>query len=109
MAAGWKSFKLLDLAAAHGKPVQNGTLLAIMLGESVLIAAIGGLLGVGAGRGIYALGHKFAPMLIQTSNMPWQVMAWGMLVAAGIGLASGLVPAVLAARLSVVDGLRRIV
>ncbi len=41
--------------------------------------------------------------------MPWTVMAWGMLVAAGIGLASGIVPAVLAARLSVVDGLRRVV
>jgi hypothetical protein len=36
-------------------------------------------------------------------------MAWGMAVAAGIGLASGLVPALLAARLSVVDGLRKIV
>ena len=36
-------------------------------------------------------------------------MAWGMLVAAGIGLASGIIPAVLASRLSVVNGLRRII
>jgi ABC-type antimicrobial peptide transport system permease subunit len=41
--------------------------------------------------------------------MPWTVMAWGMVVAGGIGLASGLVPAFLAARLSVVNGLRRII
>jgi putative ABC transport system permease protein len=86
-----------------------GTVLGILLGEAVLIAGIGGVLGVAAGRGLYALGHLFAPMFVQTSNMPWPVMAWGLLVAAGIGLASGVVPAVLAARLSVIDGLRRIV
>jgi putative ABC transport system permease protein len=87
----------------------NHTVLGIMLGESILIAGIGGLLGVAAGRGIYALAHQIAPMVIQISNMPWEVMAWGMLVAGGIGFASGIVPAVLAARLSVIDGLRRIV
>jgi putative ABC transport system permease protein len=50
-----------------------------------------------------------APMIIPTSSMPWSVMVSGMAIAAGIGLASGIVPAVLAARLSVVDGLRKIV
>jgi putative ABC transport system permease protein len=98
-----------EIAVLKAIGFQNGTLLAIMLGEAVLIASLGGLLGVGAGRGLYALGHMFAPMVIQISNMPWQVMAWGMMVAACIGLASGIVPAVLAARLSVVEGLRRIV
>jgi ABC-type antimicrobial peptide transport system permease subunit len=48
-------------------------------------------------------------MIIQTASMPWTVMAWGMVVSAGIGLASGIVPAVLAARLSVIDGLRKVV
>jgi putative ABC transport system permease protein len=98
-----------EIAVLKAIGFQNGTLLATVLGESVLIASVGGLLGVAAGRGIYALGHQFAPMIVQTSNMPWPVMAWGLLVAAGIGLASGIVPAVLAARLPVVEGLRRIV
>lgn len=98
-----------EIAVLKAIGFQNATVLAIMLGESVLIAGIGGLLGVAAGRGIYALGHLFAPMIVQTSSMPWPVMAWGMLVAAGIDLASGIVPAVLAARLSVIDGLRKIV
>ena len=48
-------------------------------------------------------------MIIQISQMPSSVMAWGLVVSAGIGLASGFVPAVMAARLSVIDGLRRIV
>lgn len=98
-----------EIAVLKAIGFPNHTVLGIMLGESILIGGIGGLLGVAAGRGIYALGHHFAPMIIQISNMPWEVMAWGMVVAAGIGLASGIVPAVLAARLSVIDGLRRIV
>jgi putative ABC transport system permease protein len=98
-----------EIAVLKAIGFQNGTVLAIMLSESVLIAGLGGLLGVGAGRGIYALGHLAAPMIVQTSRMPWPVLAWGMLIAAGIGLASGIVPAVLAARLSVIDGLRKIV
>lgn len=83
--------------------------LFMILGEAVIIAMIGGLLGVGAGRGIYAMVHELAPQVIPISRMPWSVMFYGMVVAAGIGLASGLVPAILAARLSVIDGLRRVV
>jgi putative ABC transport system permease protein len=98
-----------EIAVLKAIGFQNGKVLVMMLGESIIIAGIGGLLGVGAGRGIYALGHEFMPMLIQTGKMPWSVMAWGLAVSAGIGLASGIVPAVLAARLSVIDGLRRVV
>jgi putative ABC transport system permease protein len=98
-----------EIAVLKAIGFPNGQVLALMLGEAILIAAIGGLLGVAAGRGLYALGHAAAPMFIQVSSMSWSVMAWGMAVAGGIGLASGIVPAVLASRLSVVDGLRRIV
>jgi putative ABC transport system permease protein len=98
-----------EIAVLKALGFQNGTVLSLMLGESVLIASIGGLLGVAAGRGIYALGHELAPMVIAVSRMPWTVMAWGLVISAGIGLASGIVPAVLAARLSVVSGLRRII
>jgi hypothetical protein len=38
---------------------------------------------------------------------PWLVSLFA--IAAGIGLASGVVPAVRAAQLSVIDGLRRVV
>lgn len=98
-----------EIAVLKAIGFQNRNLLAMMLGESVVIAGIGGLLGVGAGRGIYALGHAVVPMFIQTGHMPWSVMAWGLAVSGGIGLASGIVPAVLAARLSVIDGLRKVV
>jgi putative ABC transport system permease protein len=98
-----------EIAVLKAIGFPNGTVLGLMLGESVLIGLIGGALGVAAGRGLYALGHMAAPMFIQISSMPWEVMVWGLLISAGIGLASGIIPAVLAARLSVIDGLRRIV
>ena len=44
-----------------------------------------------------------------SEELTTEILAWGMLVAAGIGLGSGIIPAFLAARLSVVDGLRRII
>jgi putative ABC transport system permease protein len=98
-----------EIAVLKAIGFPNGQVLALMLGEAVLIAGFGGLLGVAAGRGLYALVHMVAPMFIQISNMPWSVMVWGMAVAGGIGLTSGIVPAVLASRLSVVDGLRKVV
>lgn len=97
-----------EIAVLKAIGFQNGTVLALMLGESVLIASLGGVLGIAAGSGLFALGHQVAPNYIQGS-LPGIVIAWGLAVAAGIGLASGLIPAVLAARLSVVNGLRRII
>jgi putative ABC transport system permease protein len=98
-----------EIAVLKAIGFQSGTVLGLMLGESVLIAGLGGLLGVAAGRGMYALVHQLAPMVIATSSMPWTVILGGLALAAGIGLASGIVPAVLAARLSVVNGLRRVI
>lgn len=98
-----------EIAVLKAIGFQNGKVLTLMLGEAILIAAIGGFLGVSAGRGIFALGHLAAPQVLPSARMPGIVMVWGMAVAGGIGLASGIVPAFLASRLSVVNGLRRIV
>ncbi len=87
--------------------------LALVLGESTLIALIGGLLGISGGLGCLQMlsGVPAAAMLfpIPVSALlgPWLVGL--VLVAAAIGFISGVVPATLASRLSVVDGLRRVV
>ena len=87
--------------------------LAMVLGESTLIAMIGGVLGILGGIGALAMlasvpiAAAFFPIPIANLIGPW--MAGLALVAAGIGFVSGLVPAVLASQLSVVDGLRRVV
>jgi putative ABC transport system permease protein len=88
----------------------RGRVLKMILGESCLIAAIGGLLGLAVGGGFLQLLHQGSPQLFPFSLAdmagPW--MLWIIAIAIGIGLVSGLVPAVRAAQLSVVDGLRRV-
>jgi putative ABC transport system permease protein len=87
--------------------------LAMVLGESTMIAVLGGLLGIAGGLGalhlVSSVPATAALFPIPVSGLigPW--LAGLALVAAGIGFASGFVPAVLASRLSVVDGLRRVV
>jgi ABC-type antimicrobial peptide transport system permease subunit len=49
---------------------------------------------------------QFFPFTIAEMAGPW--MSYALLMAAGVGLISGLVPAFRAANLSVIDGLRRV-
>ena len=87
--------------------------LALVLGESTMIAIIGGLLGIGGGLGALHLlssvpaAAALFPIPVLALIGPWLAGLVG--VAAGIGFVSGVVPAILAARLSVVDGLRQVV
>lgn len=87
--------------------------LALVLGESTLIAIIGGVLGIAGGL---LMLNMLASVPIAASLFPipvsnligmWLLGLAG--VAAVIGFVSGVVPAIMAAQLSVVDGLRRVV
>ena len=87
--------------------------LALVLGESTMISILGGLFGIAGGLGALQL-LSSVPVAAALFPIPVKDLA-GMwlvglvMVAAGIGFVSGLVPAVLAAQLSVVNGLRRVV
>ena len=85
--------------------------LLMILGESVSIAVLGGLLGLAMGsllmEGLHRVSVQMIPISIVDMAGLW--MGLLLLVAGGIGLISGIVPAVGAARLSVIDGLRRVV
>lgn len=86
-------------------------ILCMILGESCLIAICGGLVGVVFGCGCLQLLHvlipQFFPFTVLEMMGSW--LLWGLVVAAGIGIVSGLFPAIRAAQLSVIDGLRRVV
>ncbi len=83
----------------------------MIVGEAVIIAAIGGLLGVAMGCGLLQAMHTALPQQLPFSIIDmlgfWIVAL--LLVAASIGFVSGIIPAINAARLSVVNGLRRVV
>lgn len=83
----------------------------MIVGESVAIAMIGGVIGIAMGCGLLEGLHRLSAQMIPFSIVDlvgvWMVVL--LLVAAGIGLISGIIPAALAAQRSVVDGLRRVV
>ena len=87
--------------------------LSLVLGESTMISMIGGLLGIAGGLGAIhmltrvPIAAQLFPIPVSGLVGPWLVGL--MLVAAAIGFVSGVVPALMAAQLSVVDGLRRVV
>lgn len=100
-----------EVAVLKAIGFSRGRVLNMVLGESCLIAAIGGLFGLAIGGGFLQLIHKSAPQFFPFSlgDMAGGWMLWIVGIAVGIGLVSGLMPAVRAAQLSVVDGLRRVV
>lgn len=87
--------------------------LMLVLGESTMIAMLGGILGIAGGLGALQLvssvpiAAALFPIPVSALAGPWLL---GLVaVAAAIGFISGLFPAIMAAQLSVVNGLRRVV
>ena len=79
-----------------------------VLGESVLICILGGILGVGLAALTAPLANTFAQQFAPGAfAMSWQIGAGGVGVAALLGVVVGAVPAWSARRLSIADALRR--
>lgn len=93
-------------AIGFGRPL----VLGLVLAESVIVAGLGGLLG--------ALGSKLFTdmfdlsgylMVVPVYYVPWSAAIGGLLASLAIGLLSGLIPALISANTSVIDGLRKVV
>jgi putative ABC transport system permease protein len=81
--------------------------LLLVLTESVLIAGVGGTVGLLLAKGLAGLGdptHGFLPLFY----LPLSAVPIGLGLALAVGIASGLLPAISAMRLRVVDALRRV-
>lgn len=79
-------------------------ILALFLGEAVILAAIGGGSGLLLGAGIAGLLHLLLPDLPVHISMPYVLLAEGLAVT--IGLLAGVAPAWRAAKLDPVEALR---
>jgi putative ABC transport system permease protein len=86
---------------------QDRTLFGIVLAESITITLIGGALGLTAARFAF-LGQNPMNTFFPGFAVGWGTIALGLFAAALLGLVSGAVPAFQAARLSVVQALRRV-
>ncbi len=100
-----------EIAVLKAIGFQPQRIMQMVLGESCLIALIGGVLGVAMGCALIETIHQFNRQIFALSIFqfagPWILTMIGL--AAGIGIVSGIGPAVRAANLSVIDGLRRVI
>jgi putative ABC transport system permease protein len=81
--------------------------LCIVLAESVLIAIIGGAIGLGFSK-LFTLSGDPTGGMLQSFFLPASAILLGMAAAFGVGILAGILPATSAMRLRVVDALRRI-
>jgi putative ABC transport system permease protein len=84
----------------------DGKILAIVLLESCAIAVIGGGIGLGLAWTIIAQGDPTGGML-PIFHFPPRDLVFGAVLVVVLGLATGMIPAVQAGRLKIVDALRR--
>jgi putative ABC transport system permease protein len=94
-----------ELAVLKAVGYSDRFVLGFVLAESILIAAVGGAIGLWLARG---MAEQDVTGGILPMYLSGQALAAGAAVALGTGLLAGLLPAVTAMRLSVVDALRRI-
>lgn len=96
-----------EIAVMRSIGFRSGTILGLLLGESLIIGLSGGLLGCGAAFVVLKIFSVGSPAIGVTNlRMPPVVVAEALIAAALIGLLSAWFPARAAARQNIVDALR---
>ena len=94
-----------ELAVLKAMGYSDRGVLALVLAESVLIAVVGGGIGLWLANG---LARQDITQGVLVLYLPTSALVVGIVVAVATGVLSGLLPALGAMRLSVVDALRRV-
>ncbi|HXU45975.1 MAG TPA: FtsX-like permease family protein [Thermoanaerobaculia bacterium] len=99
--------RISELAVLKTLGFPNGLVMALVLGESCLIAILGGGLGLLLGSWLVSLGDPTGGAL-PIFYFPARQVALGAALVLLLGLLTGALPAVQALRLRIVDALRRV-
>ena len=83
---------------------RRSTILGLFLGESIMLAALGGVLGLLLGVGLAQLVRLLIPTF--PVHTPWSFAVGALMMSAMIGLLAGVLPARSAARLDPIEALR---
>ncbi|HEY1272596.1 MAG TPA: FtsX-like permease family protein, partial [Terriglobales bacterium] len=96
-----------ELAVLKAVGYSDRFVLVLVLCESLLVAAVGGTLGILLAKGLSLMGDP-TQGLLPFFYLPPAGVAAGVAVALTVGIVAGMLPAVAAMRLRVVDALRRV-
>jgi putative ABC transport system permease protein len=95
-----------ELAVLKAVGFSDAFVLVLVLAESILVAFVGGALGLALAK--YLVSERDITGGLILLYLPGGTLVAGVLTALLVGLAAGLIPALSAMRLSVVEALRRI-
>jgi putative ABC transport system permease protein len=96
-----------ELAVLKAVGFSDRFVLGLVLAESLFLAALGGALGVALAKLLTLNGDPTRGML-PYFYLPLGAAVAGLVLALAVGVAGGILPAVSAMRLKVVDALRRV-
>jgi putative ABC transport system permease protein len=96
-----------ELAVLKAVGFSDRFVLMLVLAESILIALVGGAIGLALAKLWTLLGDPTGGML-QSFTLPTLLMLVGIVCALLVGILAGILPATSAMRLRVVDALRRV-
>jgi putative ABC transport system permease protein len=97
-----------ELAVLKTLGFTDGKVLAMIIAESLLLTVVGGGLGLGLGWLAVEVGGDPTGQFLPVFYVRPRDLAIGCALMAGLGLVSGIAPAVWAMRLRIVDALRRV-
>lgn len=98
-----------ELAVLKAVGFRDGTIFGLVLAEAGLLSVVGGAIGIFGAKLLFDLSRFDANGLLPGFELEWVTVLVGILISLGLGFLSGIVPARQAARLSVIDGLRKLV
>jgi putative ABC transport system permease protein len=96
-----------ELAVLKAVGFTDRFVLALVIAETMLLAALGGGIGLGLAK-LFSLRGDPTGGLLPFFYLPPDAIVLGLALALAVGLAAGILPALSASRLRVVDALRRI-
>jgi putative ABC transport system permease protein len=97
-----------ELAVLKAIGLADGSVLFLVLAESLLIAFVGGVLGLLLAWALIPIAGAFLTGLLPPLLLSKTMLALGLIFALLIGAASGLLPGISAMRMRVVNALRRV-
>ena len=97
--------RIPELATLKTLGFTNGTVLVLVLVESVLLIVLGGLLGMALAGAIVPIVSAASGGIINLPGIPGETWLVGLVLMVAIGLVIGTLPALRAMRLKIVDAL----